>query len=87
MDMRFHWLRDRECQVQFCIYWCPKNLNYADYWTKHHPAAHHQSIQREFITPMLVIEMLCLSHRIRCIAPKRVLLQERDDIYKYLYIS
>jgi hypothetical protein len=20
MDMRFHWLHDRECQVQFCIY-------------------------------------------------------------------
>ena len=23
MDMRFHWLRDRECQKQFRIYWCP----------------------------------------------------------------
>jgi hypothetical protein len=23
MDMRFHWLRDRECQEQFHIYWRP----------------------------------------------------------------
>ena len=34
MDMRFHWLRDRECQQQFRIYWRPGKLNYADYWTK-----------------------------------------------------
>ena len=58
MDMRFHWLRDRECQEQFRIHWRPGKANYADYWTKHHPAKHHQNIRREFITPYLVIEML-----------------------------
>ena len=31
MDMRFHWLRDRECQRQFRIYWRPGKMNYADY--------------------------------------------------------
>jgi hypothetical protein len=31
MDMRFHWLRDRECQQQFLIYWWPGELNYVDY--------------------------------------------------------
>ncbi len=41
MDMRFHWLRDRKCQRQFRIYWRPGKLNYADYWTKYHPAKHH----------------------------------------------
>ncbi len=60
MDMRFHWLRDRECQEQFRIYWRPGKCNYADYWTKHHPAKHHQNIRREFITPYLVLEMLRL---------------------------
>ena len=30
MDMRFHWLRDRECQKQFRIYWRPGKSNYAD---------------------------------------------------------
>eukprot|EP00804_Cyclotella_cryptica_P000471 CCRYP_020024-RC/>CCRYP_020024-RC protein AED:0.48 eAED:0.48 QI:0/-1/0/1/-1/0/1/0/80 len=45
MDMRFHWLRDRECQKQFRIYWRPGHSNYADYWTKHHSAKHHQHIR------------------------------------------
>jgi len=58
MDMRFHWLRDRECQEQFRIYWRPGKLNYADYWTKHHPAKHHQNIRKEFLTPQIVVEML-----------------------------
>ena len=60
MDMRFHWLRDRECQEQFCFYWRPGRLNYADYWTKHHPAAHHRNAREEFLTPLIVIEMLRL---------------------------
>jgi hypothetical protein len=51
MDMRFHWLRDRQCQEQFRIYWRPGKSNYADYWTKHHPAT-------QFITPHIVVEML-----------------------------
>ena len=58
MDMRFHWLQDRECQQQFRIYWRPGKLNYADYWTKHHPTAHHRKIHKEFLTPYTVLEML-----------------------------
>jgi hypothetical protein len=58
MDMRFHWLRDRECQRQFRIYWRPGKMNYADYWTKHHPESHHRNIRKEFLTPTNVIEML-----------------------------
>jgi hypothetical protein len=63
MDMRFHWLRDRECQDQFRIYWRPGKLNYADYWTKHHPAKHHQNIRRDFLTPYLVLEMLRIQQK------------------------
>ncbi len=69
MDMRFHWLRDRECQDQFWIYWRPGKLNYADYWTKHHPVAHHQHIRHEFITPQLIVEMLRISQRNKRAAP------------------
>ena len=58
MDMRFHWLRDRQCQEQFRIYWRPGKFNYADYWTKHHPATHPKHTRREFITPHIVVEML-----------------------------
>jgi len=58
MDMRLHWLRDRECQQQFRIYWRPGKLNYADYWTKHHAAKHHKNIRSEYLTPHIVVEML-----------------------------
>ena len=54
MDMRFHWLRDRECQRQFRIYWRPEKLNYADYWTKHHAALHHKNVRKELLTPHIV---------------------------------
>jgi len=57
MDMRFHWLQDRECQRQFRIYWRSRKLNYANYWTKHHPAKHHQNIQQEFLTPQIILKM------------------------------
>eukprot|EP00804_Cyclotella_cryptica_P015730 CCRYP_013373-RB/>CCRYP_013373-RB protein AED:0.48 eAED:0.48 QI:0/-1/0/1/-1/0/1/0/73 len=65
MDMHFHWLHDRECQEQFCIYWRPGKLNYADYWTKHHPATHHQNVRQEFITPYAIVEMLRLDLQLR----------------------
>eukprot|EP00804_Cyclotella_cryptica_P018634 CCRYP_011441-RC/>CCRYP_011441-RC protein AED:0.43 eAED:0.43 QI:0/-1/0/1/-1/0/1/0/182 len=58
MDMHFHWLHGRECQEQFRIYWRPGHSNYADYWTKHHSAKHHQHIRREFITTLIVLKML-----------------------------
>jgi hypothetical protein len=58
MDMQFHWLQDQECQQQFSIYWQPGKVNYADYWTKHHPATHHQNMRTEFLTPHIILEML-----------------------------
>jgi hypothetical protein len=58
MDMRFHWLRDRECQQQFRIY-------YDDYWTKHHPESHHRNIRKEFLTPTIVIEMLRIEQQLQ----------------------
>jgi hypothetical protein len=50
MDMRFHWLRDREAQGQFKIYWQPGGTNLADYFMKHHPPAHHVNARAEFLT-------------------------------------
>ncbi|KAL7480170.1 hypothetical protein ACHAW6_005874 [Cyclotella cf. meneghiniana] len=56
MDMRFHWLRDRSVnQKQFRFFWRPGPFNYADYWTKHHPAAHHRNMRKEFLTPIKVL--------------------------------
>ncbi len=41
MDMQFHWLRCHKAQNQFQFFWRPGPTNRADYWTKHHCAAHH----------------------------------------------
>jgi hypothetical protein len=62
MDMRFHWLRDRENRNQFKIFWRPGKTNLADYWTKHHPTKHHISIQGQYLTPLIVVEVLRLNH-------------------------
>jgi hypothetical protein len=58
MDMRFYWLRCQEAQNQFRFYWRPGGQNLADYWTKHHPAAHHQNIRAEFLTKVKEIQQL-----------------------------
>jgi hypothetical protein len=48
MDMRFHWLQDREAQDQLRIYWRSGKINLADYFTKHHSPAHHISVRTQF---------------------------------------
>ena len=63
MNIRFHWLRDIECQYQFRIYWRPGKSNYADYWTKHHPEKHHRNTRKEFFTPPIVLEMLRIEQK------------------------
>ena len=39
-------------------------MNYADYWTKHHPAKHHKNVRKEFLTPHVVLEMLRIEQTI-----------------------
>ena len=58
MDMRFHWLCDREAQKQFRIYWRPGKTNLADYWTKHHPVVHHKKMRPGVLTPWCKLEKL-----------------------------
>ncbi len=63
MDMRFHWLQDREAQKQFKFYWRPGTQNLADYWTKHHCAAHHKEMRSKFLTPRDVVDALRASFK------------------------
>ncbi len=46
------WLKCREAQEQFQIYWQPGKAHLADYFTKHHAPAHHANIRLEFFTPV-----------------------------------
>ena len=41
IDMRFHWIRDRIRQNQFCIAYIPTAENLADYMTKNLPKDVH----------------------------------------------
>jgi len=50
-NIRFHWLRCREAQNQFRFFWRPGTTNLADYWTKHHCAAHHVEQRKHILTP------------------------------------
>jgi hypothetical protein len=43
--MHFYWVRDRVRQKQFHIFWQKGSLSRADYFTKHHPASHHQQVR------------------------------------------
>ena len=48
-DMRYYWLRDRQLQKQFQIFWEKALSNLADYFTKHHPTKHHRQIRGTYI--------------------------------------
>ncbi len=58
MDMRFEWLLDREQKQQFKIYWRSGKTNLADYFTKHHPPAHHRNMRGEFLTRVPELQRL-----------------------------
>jgi hypothetical protein len=49
MDMRFYWIQDRVKQGHFLVYWRPGSTNLADYFTKHHPTAHHRAIRPTYL--------------------------------------
>jgi hypothetical protein len=48
-DMRYHWLQDRVAQGQFNLYWAPGKQNGADYFSKHHPPAHHKLMRPKYL--------------------------------------
>jgi hypothetical protein len=48
-DMKYHWLRDRQAQNQFHIYWKEGKKILADYFTKHFPPSHHIKTRPTYI--------------------------------------
>ena len=62
-DMRFYCMRCKESQKMFRVYWQPGTTNLAEYYTKHHPAAHHRNVRPEFVTPSEVVNKLSLCQK------------------------
>lgn len=56
-DMNCYWLRDREEQKQFNIFWERGNsehtINEGDYYTKHHPTTYHRHIRPRYVLDRL----------------------------------
>jgi hypothetical protein len=53
MDIIYHRLRCRIGQKQYQHYWDAGKLNLGDYFTKLHPAIHHQATRGTFLTDIL----------------------------------
>ena len=53
IDMRYHWLRDRQTQKQFDFRWEPAANNRADYFTKHHPPSHCRDVRHYYVLATL----------------------------------
>ncbi len=58
MDIKYHWLRCRESQGQFCHYWALGKTNNGDHVTKHHAPIHHQATRPIFLTPIKILQEL-----------------------------
>ncbi len=64
IDMRFYWVRDRVDQAQFHVYWKPGRSNLADYVTKHHTAAHHQTMRPIYLHQANLIKTMKLLNQL-----------------------
>ena len=70
MDMRFFWVRDRVKQNHFKIHWEKGKVNRADYFTKHHSAAHHKRTRPLYINDQLQVNNSLQRSNLRgCINP------------------
>jgi hypothetical protein len=49
IDMRFYWIKDRVAQNMFIVHWRQGSDNLADYFTKHHPPAHHRLMRSRYL--------------------------------------
>ena len=58
-------------------------MNLADYFTKHHPPAHHRNMRKEFLTPKRVIEEANLEEAMmaRCYAEDPAKFREVANLY------
>ena len=48
-DLCWHWLQDKEGQLQLKVYWDKGENNDGDYWTKHHAPSHHRHIRSRYV--------------------------------------
>ena len=52
-DMKLYWLRDKENEKHFKVFWAPGNVNKADPFTKNHPPSHLRRIRSQYVVNLL----------------------------------
>ena len=52
-DMRFYWLRNKQQNQNFDIYWDAGHNNLADYYIKHHTSQHHKDTRKTYVQDKL----------------------------------
>ncbi len=67
MDMKYHWLRCRINQHQFCHYWAAGKSNNGNYVTKHHAPIRYQATRLTFLTPITILQNL--RNRVKSLLP------------------
>ena len=63
--MRYYWLRDRQTQQQFKIYWDKGVNNDADYFTKHHATVDHCAKQVCYVKDKIQMLQVYFSQRLQ----------------------
>jgi hypothetical protein len=49
IDMRYHWIKDRVARGEYSVAWGPGADNFADYFTKNHPAKHCREVRSRYV--------------------------------------
>ena len=62
-DMQLHWLRDKENNKDFQVFWDKGANQGADYFTKHHPTIHHRKMRSQYIRDTAI----CLKNEVNLI--------------------
>ena len=52
-DMKLYWLKDKELEKEFRVFWAPGPVNKADPFTKNHPPTHLRQICSQYVVNLL----------------------------------
>ena len=58
-DMKLYWLRDKENEKEFKVFWAPGSINKADPFTKNHRPSHLQKIRSQYVVNLLRKKSTC----------------------------
>ena len=64
LDMKWHWLRDKDLLEQLRVYWDKGTNNGTEYFTKHHPPIHHPQMLPRYIHTLNLVRTITQTIRV-----------------------